>query len=79
MTDEQPASGNDTAMSAIKEHIAEMHNMSVHLSGLIECIDFLENEGACANGRLCLTTAALRLARELTTGLDQVSLPKVTP
>ncbi|MEY8841941.1 hypothetical protein AB9K41_23170 [Cribrihabitans sp. XS_ASV171] len=75
MTDEQPASGNDTAMSALKEHVADMHHMSVQLTGLIEVIDFLENEDACVNGRICLTNAALRLARDLTTGLDSVKLP----
>ena len=78
MKNNHPISGTETGSPAILAHIATMQTKATRLCGLLETIGYVENEGACVEGRVVLTEIAFEVARELESGLDCVGLPEVT-
>ena len=78
MTNKTPTPGTDTGLPELLAHIATMQTKATRLCGLLETIGYVENEGACVEGRVVLTEIAFEVARELESGLDCVGLPEVT-
>ena len=78
MTLRTPEPKNDTGLPALLAHISAMQTKATRLCGLLETIGYVENEGACHEGRIVLTEIAFEVSRELESGLDSVGLPEVT-
>ena len=60
-------------MSAqVMSRIREIQDRACLLDGVIEAINFIENEGGCHNGRHALSVVARELSREIYGALDEV-------
>ncbi|MDO6588505.1 hypothetical protein Q4543_23800 [Salipiger sp. 1_MG-2023] len=77
MTNEQPASGTDTGLLAILQHISDVQDRAGLLDGVMEAITYLDSEDGCPNGRHALGLVAKELAGEIYVALDTVNLPKI--
>lgn len=77
MTNDQPARGNDTVLPAIKAHVAKIQDRACLLTGLIEAINYIEDQGGCENGRFTISVIAQELASEIYQSLDTVELAKL--
>ncbi|MCC5968403.1 MAG: hypothetical protein JJU15_00465 [Pararhodobacter sp.] len=73
MTNETPSAGNTPGLP---EYLQDMQDRASRLSGIMNAIAFLENEGRCEEGRVALVYLAEELAAQLNTALDSVNLPK---
>ncbi|MDF0599911.1 hypothetical protein P1J78_04120 [Psychromarinibacter sp. C21-152] len=72
-----PVCGNGPAMSSLKERLNRAQNTSMKLFGIMEAIDFLDNESACAGGKTVLIGVATEMAHSLNIELDSVNFPEV--
>ena len=72
MTITTPTPGNDTGLP---EYLKDMQGRACRLSGVMNAIAYLENEGACTEGRMALTFLAEELATDLYNALDTVNIP----
>jgi len=64
-------------MTTLHKHIQGQQSIAVDLSGVIEAISILNNEGTSPGPVVSLINVALDLANQLCEGLDSVRLPKV--
>ena len=72
MTSTTPTPGNDTGLP---EYLKDMQGRACRLSGVMSAIAYLENEGACTEGRMALVYLAEELASELYDALDTINIP----
>lgn len=63
-------------MSALLKHIAKQQDTAVTLSGVIEALAILKNEGLGDGAQTSLLLVAEALIGEIIDGLDSVRLPK---
>lgn len=64
-------------MSALMKRLNKIQDRACLLDGVIEAINFIENEGGCPNGRHALCVVAQELSHEIFVALDSVELEKV--
>ena len=62
-------------MSALTKRLSEIQARACLLDGVIEAINFIENEGGCPNGRHTLGIIARELSSEIFQALDCTELP----
>jgi hypothetical protein len=73
MTNTNPDSGNAPGLA---RYLADVQSRATRLHGIMAAVAFLENEGACADGRVALVFLAEELAADLNNALDSVNIPK---
>ena len=56
-------------------YLTDMQARACRLSGVMSAIAYLENEGACTEGRMALTFLAEELATDLYNALDTINIP----
>lgn len=63
------------SVSPLTKRLSEIQNRARLLDGVIEAIDFFENEGGYPNGRRTLGIIARELSSEIYQTLDSAALP----
>ncbi|UMA67292.1 hypothetical protein LVO79_21070 (plasmid) [Roseivivax marinus] len=63
-------------ISAVRLYADALQTEAMHLGNVLSAIEFLENEGTCAEERSSLTSIANRMARTICEGLDSVNFPE---
>ncbi len=72
----QRACANDTGLPSLEKRLSEIQDRACLLDGVLEAINFIENEGGCPNGRHTLGIIAKELSTEIYVALDDTELAK---
>ena len=75
MTTATPSPGTAPRLA---EYLSDLQSRATRLHGIVAAAAFLENAGACKDGRAALVFLAEELAAEINNALDSVNIPKGT-